>query len=58
MRATWTAQLVDAAFGPHLWAERYDRTVEHVFDVQDELVEKIVTALRSSLGAPVPTSEP
>lgn len=47
-----------AASGSHLWAERYDQTVEHVFDVQDELVEKIVTALRSSLGAAAPTSEP
>ena len=56
-RVRVTVQLVDAASGSHLWAERYDRTVEHVFDVQDELVEKIVTGLRSSLGSAAPPSE-
>jgi adenylate cyclase len=53
-----TAQLVDISSGAHLWAERYDRTLEDVFDVQDELVEKIVSALRSTLGAASPTPAP
>jgi len=42
----------------HLWVGHYDRTIEHVFDVERQPVEKIVTALRSSLGAAMPRSEP
>jgi adenylate cyclase len=53
-----TAQLVDISSGAHLWAERYDRTLADVFDVQDELVGKIVSALRSTLGAASPTPAP
>ena len=36
-----TAQLVDAVDGKHLWAERYDRTLDDLFAVQDEITEKI-----------------
>jgi TolB-like protein/Flp pilus assembly protein TadD len=39
------AQLVDAAGGGHLWAERYDRQAEDVFAVQDEVTRAIVSAL-------------
>jgi TolB-like protein len=38
-----TAQLIDAGTGRHLWAERYDRPPEQLFDVQDEVVRAIVT---------------
>jgi len=44
-----SAQLVDATTGVHVWAERYDRRVEDVFDIQDELTREIVTALRIHL---------
>jgi adenylate cyclase len=44
-----TAQLIDAATGGHLWAERYDRDLEDIFGVQDEVVAKIVTALAVEL---------
>jgi adenylate cyclase len=44
-----TAQLIDATTGGHLWAERYDRDLEDVFLVQDEVVKKIVTALEVTL---------
>jgi len=44
-----TAQLIDATTGGHLWAERYDRDLEDIFAVQDEVVEKIVTALALTL---------
>jgi adenylate cyclase len=44
-----TAQLIDAEDGAHLWADRYDRTVEDVFDIQDEITKEIVTALRVQL---------
>lgn len=44
-----TAQLIDATDGAHVWAERYDRQVRDVFDIQDELTKEIVTALRIKL---------
>ena len=40
-----TAQLVEASTGNHLWAERYDRDLEDIFAVQDELTESIVSCL-------------
>jgi adenylate cyclase len=43
------AQLVDAATGRHLWAERYDRELTEVFALQDEVVQKIVSALAVEL---------
>jgi len=45
-----TAQLVDAADGYHLWSERYDRQLQDVFEIQDEIAENIVRALRIVLG--------
>jgi adenylate cyclase len=44
-RARITAQLNDALSGAHLWAERYDRDLQDVFAVQDEVVQKIVATL-------------
>src|SRR3989441_2394565 len=41
-----TAQLVNVADGYHLWSERYDRELEDVFAVQDEIAANIVKALR------------
>jgi adenylate cyclase len=41
-----TAQLIDAADGHHLWAEKYDRALADVFDIQDELTREITSALR------------
>jgi adenylate cyclase len=40
-----TAQLIDAKTGHHLWAERYDRDLKDIFDIQDEITKKIITAL-------------
>src|SRR6266446_2669243 len=45
-----TAQLVNTADGYHLWSERYDRQLEDVFEIQDEIAENIVRALRVVLG--------
>jgi len=39
------AQLIDASTGGHLWAERYDRDLRDIFTLQDEVIQKIVTAL-------------
>jgi adenylate cyclase len=44
-RVRVTAQLIDAGSGNHLWAERFDRRLEDVFAVQDELTSKIVSVL-------------
>ena len=45
-----SAQLIDAEGGHHLWAERFDRKIEDIFDVQDELTRKIVATLVDKLG--------
>jgi adenylate cyclase len=45
-----TAQLVNVADGYHLWSERYDRQLEDVFAIQDEIADNIVQALRVILG--------
>lgn len=39
------AQLIDAATGAHVWADRYDRDVVDIFDVQDEVTQAIVAAV-------------
>jgi adenylate cyclase len=44
-----TVQLVDAQTGENVYADRFDRTVDSVFDVQDEITREIVTALRVQL---------
>ncbi|HEY6224214.1 MAG TPA: protein kinase, partial [Gemmatimonadales bacterium] len=45
-----TAQLVNVADGYHLWSERYDRELEDVFAIQDEIAGNIVRALRVVLS--------
>ena len=42
-------QLIDARTGGHLWAERYDRELEDIFSLQDEMTQKIVFALKVTL---------
>src|SRR5262249_40970663 len=44
-----TAQLIDATTGGHLWSERYDRPLQDIFALQDDVVQKIVTTLRLQL---------
>ncbi len=50
-RVRVTAQLVDAQTGHHVWAERYDREMEDIFDLQDEMVQIIAAALEPELNA-------
>jgi adenylate cyclase len=45
-----TAQLVNVADGYHLWSERYDRELEDVFAIQDDISEAIVKSLRVILS--------
>ena len=49
-RVRITAQLIDAADGGHLWAERYDRDLTDIFAVQDEVTLQIVSALKVTLS--------
>ncbi len=49
-RVRITAQMVDAGTDYHLWAERYDREVQDIFALQDEVTQKIVAALEVKLG--------
>ena len=48
-RVRVTAQLIEAATGNHIWAEKYDRELADIFDVQDELVRSIASALPGRL---------
>lgn len=43
------AQLIDAETGNHVWAERFDKPVADLFDVQDEIVARLANALTSQL---------
>jgi adenylate cyclase len=45
------AQMIDGPTGGHLWAERYDRDLEDIFEVQDEVTRTIVGALKVQLTA-------
>ena len=49
-RVRVTAQLIDAGNGAHLWAERYDRDLTDIFAVQDDVTQKIVSALKVTLS--------
>jgi adenylate cyclase len=48
-RVRITAQLIDAYTEGHFWAERYDRDLKDIFSLQDEVTQKIVTALAVKL---------
>lgn len=43
-RVRITAQLIEGSNGHHLWAQRYDRDLEDIFEIQDEVNQKIVSA--------------
>jgi len=45
-----TAQLIDAATGGHLWAERFDRDMSDLFEVQDDVTSRIVEALKLTMS--------
>jgi TolB-like protein/Tfp pilus assembly protein PilF len=44
-----TGQLIDTSTGAHLWADRFDGALEDVFELQDNVTEKVVTALAPRL---------
>ena len=45
-----TAQLIDATSGHHKWAERYDREIDDVFAVQDDITHQIMVAMRVEIS--------
>jgi TolB-like protein/cytochrome c-type biogenesis protein CcmH/NrfG len=49
IRVRITAQLINAATGNHIWAERFDRDLEDIFAVQDEITESVVAAIGPEL---------
>jgi adenylate cyclase len=49
-RVRVTAQLIDGSGGGHLWAERYDRELDDIFEVQDDVTQRIVEALKLTLS--------
>jgi TolB-like protein/Tfp pilus assembly protein PilF len=49
-RVRITGQLIGAADGYHLWSETYDRELEDIFAIQDDIAHAIVTALKATLA--------
>ena len=49
-RVRVTAQLIDGGSGNHVWAQRYDRDLEDIFSVQDEITETLAGAIEPELG--------
>ena len=45
-----TAQLIDAGSGRHIWGEHYDRTMDDLFAVQEDLTTNIVGVLLSKVS--------
>jgi len=50
-RVRISAQLINATDGYHIWSERYDREIEDVFEIQDEIARTIVDRLKVKLTA-------
>ena len=46
-----SVQLIDAETGSHLWAERFDKPLADLFDMQDEIVARLANALNAQLAA-------
>ncbi len=50
-RVRITGQLVDAATGAHLWADRFEGTLEDVFDLQDQMTARVAAAIEPNVRA-------
>jgi TolB-like protein len=48
-RVRVTAQLIDAETGNHIWADRYDGSLEDIFDLQDQITETVVGTIEPKL---------
>jgi adenylate cyclase len=50
-RVRIAAQLIDAETGVHVWAERYDRPLQDIFAIQDEITDTIAATMEPEIGA-------
>jgi TolB-like protein/class 3 adenylate cyclase len=50
-RVRITGQLIDAASGAHLWADRFEGGIEDIFDLQDQVTARVVAAIAPKLEA-------
>src|SRR5262249_34855032 len=57
-RVRITVQLIRAADSTHLWSETYDRTLDDIFKVQDEIAAAVVGQLKIKLLGAAPTVKP
>jgi adenylate cyclase len=57
-RVRITAQLIKADSDVHIWSETYDRELDDVFGIQDEISREVVTALQIQLFGSAPTTAP
>jgi TolB-like protein len=57
-RVRITAQLIRASDGYHVWSSNYDREVDDIFGIQDEIAQKVGYALSESLLGAAPVSQP
>ncbi len=48
-RVRITAQLIDATLDRHVWADRYDGTLDNIFELQDQIMESVVGAIEPQL---------
>ena len=48
-RVRVTAQLVDASTGVHMWAERYDRELANIFELQDEITNRVIDSVGTQI---------
>jgi len=55
-RVRITAQLIDARTDTHVWSETFDRTLEDIFAVQDEIAASVSSALKLTLVGSAPTA--
>ena len=51
IRVRITTQLIDATSGRHLWADRFDGSLDDVFELQDQITEQIVVSVEPEIGA-------
>ena len=50
LRVRVTAQLIDSSDGKHVWAERYDREISDIFDIQDEITRNVVASTQTQVA--------
>jgi TolB-like protein/DNA-binding winged helix-turn-helix (wHTH) protein len=57
-RVRVTVQLIDGRTEAHVWSETYDRELQDIFDIQDEIAQAVVSRLQLTILGDAPTSRP